>query len=465
MANNNFDWNARISQIRNIAENILNVPLKFLDYKGRLKKNNKNAIAQILEDAFGIAQNSSPLPDFFDVKIELKSTPYKISSNKYVAKERLVIAKINYKNEVECNSIDESHLMEKMSKMLVFFYEHDRSIPKGDYVFSGYKLMDKELIPDEDWSIIKKDWQYINHMIRVGRAHELSESQTYYLSACTKGVNNKQKQNQPNSTIAAKPRAFSLKNKYMSFIVNQMLSSTDYASQFDRLFIQKYESEMSIDEFILSKLNRFSNLQVDSICALLNYEPNPSSKMMYRSIVARMLSETITDLNRIQEFQKAGITVKTIRLTTHNRIKESMSFPPFKFQEIVNEKWETSTLRNQLTDKFLFVIFREDGITREYRYEKSVFWSIPEEILDNDVQKVWQETVKIIKQGIHVNTVNGVTNNNLPGIKYSNVCHVRPHARNKHDTYKLPVKASDGRDSFTKQCFWLGNTFIANVVK
>ena len=39
--------------------------------------------------------------------------------------------------------------------------------------------------------------------------------------------------------------------------------------------------------------------------------------------------------NHAEEFEKANIVVKTIRIGKNNKIKESMSFPTFKFKELL----------------------------------------------------------------------------------------------------------------------------------
>lgn len=48
------------------------------------------------------------------------------------------------------------------------------------------------------------------------------------------------------------------------------------------------------------------------------------------------------------EFVKANIRVKTIRVEENNSIKENMSFSPFKFMELVNQDFENSELHKFL---------------------------------------------------------------------------------------------------------------------
>ena len=159
--------------------------------------------------------------------------------------------------------------------------------------------------------------------------------------------------------------------------------------------------------------------------------------------------------NAAEEFTKANIVVKVIRINKNNRIQENMSFPTFQFMELIKEKWEDSTFGNYLREtRFFFVVFKEDSIG-EYRVKGGQFWNIPYEDLETDVKYVWNKAKKTIEEGIIITEVNGKRTNNLPKQKDNRVSHVRPHARNAADTYPLP----DGRE-YTKQCFWLNNSYI-----
>ena len=60
----------------------------------------------------------------------------------------------------------------------------------------------------------------------------------------------------------------------------------------------------------------------------------------------------------IEEFEKAEIIVKTVRLRPDNLPEEDISFPNFKFEEIANEEWEDSAFKSILERKFLFVFFQ-----------------------------------------------------------------------------------------------------------
>ena len=132
-----------------------------------------------------------------------------------------------------------------------------------------------------------------------------------------------------------------------------------------------------------------------------------------------------------------------------------MSFPTFRFKELIEEEWEDSTFGNYLREtRFLFVVFKYDK-NDDLRLMGCQFWNIPYEDLETQVRLVWEKTKQVIKDGLKVDIVNGIRRNNFPKASENPVCHVRPHAKDASDTYELP----DGR-KFPKQCFWLNNTYI-----
>ena len=143
-----------------------------------------------------------------------------------------------------------------------------------------------------------------------------------------------------------------------------------------------------------------------------------------------------------------------------------MSFPAFKFNDIVNQEWEESDLYLTFENtKFMFIVFRENN-KNEYIFERVKFWNMPEEILQNEIKKVWIKTKSIIKNGnIEKKLKNEKRQNNFPKSIENKYCHVRPHGKNSKDTYPLPVKDKvTGAKVYTKQCFWLNNNYIKSII-
>ena len=90
-----------------------------------------------------------------------------------------------------------------------------------EYIF---KIIRVWQFPSTDLKIIKDDWELIVSKIRQGKAHELSEGDTIYLGACTKGANKNSVVEQPFSNQKAMKRAFSLKSKYLKFSISLLIS-------------------------------------------------------------------------------------------------------------------------------------------------------------------------------------------------------------------------------------------------
>ena len=109
--------------------------------------------------------------------------------------------------------------------MLLIFYLYEENILPMNYeITEAFILNLVDDISKEDMEIIKKDWDYLMMMIKEGSAHLISESQTMYLGACTKGINNKSLRKQPFSDQMAMQRAFCLKQSYMTYLIRERFS-------------------------------------------------------------------------------------------------------------------------------------------------------------------------------------------------------------------------------------------------
>lgn len=177
----------------------------------------KGNFGQILEKFyFGYDPNSKSEADFFEIGMELKTSPLKqLKNNEYRSKERLVLNIINYL-EVVNQQFENSDFWKKNANILLIFYLHQAGYDILDYLI---KLVDEWNFPSTDLEIIKKDWELIKQKIADGKAHELSEGDTFYLGACTKGANASSVRKQPFSDIPAKQRAYSLKQGYVNHII------------------------------------------------------------------------------------------------------------------------------------------------------------------------------------------------------------------------------------------------------
>ena len=397
------------------------------------------------EYVFNKTMDNLSQADFPLAGVELKTTPLKEHpSKKYVAKERLVFSMIDYMTIVN-EEWESSSFLKKNKLLLLMFYLYHSELSKLDYEFKIVRLLDLlHGIDEADLIQIKTDWNDIVSKIKRGEAHLLSEGDTAYLGAATKAANSKVRREQPYSDELAKPRAFSLKQSYLNQIIQDSLSRGK--GEHESLF-KPSDRPQTIDELIASRCKKYYGKTESAIANELGITFQKKSKNFRRLIVNKMLK---IESKKVKEFEKANITLKVIALEKSGRLTESISFPTFKYEEIINTSWEESDFYIQLiTKKFLFMVFRKiDG--GESIFEKFQFWNFPMKDIDK-AQWVWEETVKRIRE--HKADA-------LPRISESSVAHVRPHARNKEDVY------ATGYGTFeVKKCFWLNAKYIEAQIK
>lgn len=409
------------------------------------KKRNKGNLGQLIEEKiFHYACNNNSEPDFSEAGVELKVTPYKINRDGSLsAKERLILTMIDYYKVIN-EKFEESHLWKKSKLILLVYYLFMKDIKNNlDYKISYSKLFTP---PEQDVRIIRHDYYIIVSKIKAGKAHELSESDTMYLGAASKAATSNDRRKQPFSDEEAKPRAFAFKNSYMTYVLNTYIVP---GKDTYKPIINK-EPVDSFEDFVMEKINRYRGCSVEDLCKEFNIEKRPKN-------LEAMLAYRILGIigNHAEEFEKASIAVKTIRIGKNDKIKESMSFPTFRFKELVQEEWDDSTFGNYLREtRFLFVVYKFDK-DDVLRLRGCQFWNIPYVDLESDVRTVWEKTKQVLQDGLQITIVNGIRRNNFPKASENPICHVRPHAQNGMDTYELP----DGRQ-YPKQCFWLNNTYI-----
>lgn len=381
--------------------------------------------------------NTSHLPDFPEAGVELKTTGVlRRSDGSYKAKERLVLTMINYVNLVS-ERWETSSLMEKCSLMLLLFYLYEKGLAVFDRRFVLHPVLFE--FPDEDVEIIKRDWETIRQKIKDGKAHELSEGDTYYLGACRKGSGgeNETLKQQPFSDVLAKSRAFSLKPSYVNRIIE---------GHTQEVGVLDITATVTIEDATQNKFKPYLGKTVEEISELLGFhKQGKNDKGFYRSLTMRILGGT---KRTVPELDKAGVELKTIRVNKDWAPAEAMSFPTFKYLDIIEEGWEDSSFFGKIEQKFLFVIFREDE-NGELRLEKVNYWNMPYADRE-EAHRVWEDTKRRV----------AVDASDLPKSTESSVAHVRPKAKNAKDTLPTPQGTN-----LIKKCFWLNKSYIASVIR
>lgn len=426
-------------------------------------KRNKGNLGQLIEKGFfGYENNNESLPDFCEAGVELKLTPFKKNKNNtYSAKERLIITMIDYMKVIHEEDLYASHLWTKASKILLVEYLYKKDIRDTlDYKIKYATLFSPQR---EDLPTIEADYHIIVSKVQAGKAHELSEGDTYYLGAATKAQSAADRRQQPNSPEPAKPRAFSFKTTYMTYILNHYVMRKKPREE--KIIQERTNKDLA--SYIIDRISRYEGESTYLLSLKFGMIPPKSKtpKSLAASLTYRMLGVTS---NRAEELLKANIVVKTIRIEKgKNRIDENMSFPTIKFKELAEETWEESKFARYLHEKkFLFVVYEKESKKKKKGNKKQEpeelilrgcqFWNMPYNDIEKYVSKVWHRTQEVIRSGnFGYKDEKGQMHYYFPKKADSPVCHVRPHGQNGNDVDEMPNGAM-----CLKHSFWLNREYI-----
>lgn len=208
--------------------------------------------------------------------------------------------------------------------------------------------------------------------------------------------------------------------------------------------------------FICAISNAFCQINV------LIDEPNDSVSI-YETYISENLPNAILELKldqKIEEFEKADIRVKTIRLKKTICQKKIFHFLHLDTKTLLKRIGKIQILESKFF--FVFYQFEKEGLV----LRKVKFWNMPHSDII-EAKTVWEEMVKTVSIGeiIKEVTAKGVRKTYFPKKIENRISHVRPHAKNAADTYKLPVSDKlTGLTDFTKYCFWLNARYVNDEI-
>ena len=187
-----------------------------------------------------------------------------------------------------------------------------------------------------------------------------------------------------------------------------------------------------------------------------------TSKHDGRIIINRILG--LSESKESLELKKANIQIKTIRVDGPR--SEHMSFKQINFVEMVNEKrWEDSEIFEQVSAKFMFVIYKYDKEKNQY-LDDIVFYSLNDDELD-ECKKVWAHTKNKILNNDYENFILYETSRPKDKERDRNkVAHIRKKdSINKKTGKYAPVNTPQGiRDDIIRHCFWFNRDFIDSKI-
>lgn len=409
-----------------------------LDNTTNLKRN-KGILGHVVESGFyKYPINSNPQADFDKIGVELKVTGYKKNKKgEKSAKERVSLSKIDF-NKIINEEYEYSKLIYKNKKILFIWYFYEKGKDIGDFLITDYQLYD--MAKDEE--TIKNDFYIIKQKVKDGRAHELSESDTSYLGACTKARTSADRTTQPNSTIPAKPRAYSLKNSYMTGILN----SIGVTISFDT------NEFKTVEEYVLAKLRPYIGKSQLEILEEV-------SGQTYKEKIPKNLNKMITDIiigkdDELAEkhdlFKKTSFIIKNSPITPKGTYRERMSFRNLTLSEF-EDTWEDSYWKLFFDETTILNILWKEPKTGSKNGER-ILEGVNRINFNDDNLDSMETTYNMVKETIEKEDVNLLP---YPNSFKGQILEIGPKGQKSDDAYNTFFN----KDT-TKTCFFLNKEIL-----
>lgn len=227
--------------------------------------------------------------------------------------------------------------------------------------------------------------------------------------------------------------------------------------------------------YILERLNSFKGKSLLYLFGAFNITGD-TNKGINAVIIGKMLGID-GQVNQSEEFEEAGIKVKTISVRKDGKIQENLRLSDIVFKELANEEWYNSNLRNELVNtRYLLAIFKEDN-DGDFVFNGAKLWDVPENDIDSTIRSGWEQVKNTINEGVTLTAIGNRITNNLLKRSDGKIIHVRPHAINASymeddsNTDELPVPATwinkpEGYSDImmTKQAFWINKEYLQNYI-
>lgn len=409
-----------------------------LDNTTNLKRN-KGILGHVVESGFyKYPINSNPQADFDKIGVELKVTGYKKNKKgEKSAKERVSLSKIDF-NKIINEEYEYSKLIYKNKKILFIWYFYEKGKDIGDFLITDYQLYD--MAKDEE--TIKNDFYIIKQKVKDGRAHELSESDTSYLGACTKARTSADRTTQPNSTIPAKPRAYSLKNSYMTGILN----SIGVTISFDT------NEFKTVEEYVLSKLRPYIGKNQLEILEEITGQT-------YKEKIPKNLNKMITDIiigkdDELAEkhdlFKKTSFIIKNSPITPKGTYRERMSFRNLTLSEF-EDTWEDSYWKLFFDETTILNILWKEPKTGSKNGER-ILEGVNRINFNDDNLDSMETSYNMVKETIEKEDVNLLP---YPNSFKGQILEIGPKGQKSDDAYNTFFN----KDT-TKTCFFLNKEIL-----
>lgn len=414
-----------------------------LDFLNLLsKKQDKGVLGKVVETGFyGYDLNNKSVSDFDNLNVELKVTGFIRNRNgTKTAKERISLSMINY-DSIVFEQFNFSSLLFKNKLLLIIWYEYLKGIPYDQYVIEDFQLYNME----QDIKVIENDYLLIQEKVKNGQAHILSEGDTSYLGAATKSSSSKVTRTQPFSKERAKPRAFSLKQGYLTGILRNPKIVPDIT----------IPTVFTIKDIILKQIGPYiGKSQLEIYKSITQKELSGNIPKQLGKMISNILIGKDEELSKVHPlFAKTTHVIKNIPVDKTYYPLERLTFRNIVQSDFV-VPWEESLWKSYFEEvTFALICYEGEGKKNGERVLKEV---LTISFSDEDLVLL-SKSFEMVRQAINSKDIRKLP---YPGSFEGQVMEIAPRGKGGDKAYEDFFK-----NDMTKTCFMISKPFLFKKIQ
>ena len=233
--------------------------------------------------------------------------------------------------------------------------------------------------------------------------------------------------------------------------------------------MERVSAQLAVQRYLDQYVEGFQDCSVADIKK--RFPPQKANKADFVMLARRMLgiSQNVIVVPEVNPL----VVIKTVRLTGNEKPAESMVFQKIDFTEWCgNIVWhETKTYKFFANTFLAMFVYQQYPAGKRVADEDMIFKGIkvvkiPDYDLDHGIQDMRNEVRRLVNQDqLEVtetrNSAGQVRRfNNLPGISFNGICHLRPGGVNGEDMVALP-----NGQRIALQRFWLNSGYIKRLLE
>jgi len=193
----------------------------------------------------------------------------------------------------------------------------------------------------------------------------------------------------------------------------------------------------------LNSFSKFTGMHCSDIMKELSIDSGRASKNFLRVFVDKLITESGANIDNKEYI------VKTIRMVQPHKTKESMSLRVVDYCSMVDQTWDISDFRKELSHTFVFFIFEGPASIDATVFKNVITYNFTEEDL-MEAKKIWTDTILKIRANDYSSFISE---------KDTGTFFFKIHASTTSDVLPTPENGES-----VKRSFWIAKKFVNNRI-